>query len=215
VKTPAHAPRRKHAPPGPIEASDRWDASPAILSEEFVPEDTGIPAIDELREPHRQAVAELRTAQAALREQEAAYDEEDDEYRSDVAAGEADPVELTPERERALTLQVLTERVKTARSAVINSAQTVMVTVAAEEDVWRQLLDTRATIHSDARAEAERLLQEAWAAEFRLTCLGTWFTRIVQGQPATFLTGEHVDRERPPRPREGWTPTSTSGVVSA
>ena len=63
--TMPQAPQRRPAPNYTVEDADRWSASPAIWSAEFVSEDTGIKAVDKLRMPHMKAVAAFEEAKAA------------------------------------------------------------------------------------------------------------------------------------------------------
>jgi hypothetical protein len=113
-----------------------------------------------------------------------------------VAAGSARRYVNDPHRQRQLTLVALEEKVKTARAAVIASAQGVVDAVQSTEDEWRSLLQSRQTIATDARQEADRLLTEAWQKEQRIARIGVFFTRISQGSPLAWtpLPLRHVAR---------------------
>jgi hypothetical protein len=158
--TPGPAPIQRSTVEREVTQSDGWTQANAIWHEDFCPDSTGIEAIDTLAPVHKAAVLALHEAQAARNEQERSFAEEDEQWKQ--ALQEGTSTSLTGDRQRQLTLAALEEKVKTARAAVIASAQRVVEAVNATEDEWRSLLQSRQTIATDARAEADRLLTEAW-----------------------------------------------------
>jgi len=142
------------------------------------------PELDELRAEQLRLRSQIAAERDALRALTARFTQEDAEfaqalreaYRSGTADSPAKPPDdrRTPAEQRAAESGAATERLWAAAEVLADCGDTVIETVREHETEWLGDLRSQLTGVQEKRREAERLLAEARAEEFRAHRLGAW-----------------------------------------
>lgn len=167
--------------------------NPALLREDWLPEETEWPELGDLRERH---VRHLQGLNALAHERNELWElfEAEDERRAEAlktgyAAGEEpdDLPEVTPEPEREAQMAARAEKHRAALAAFEDFLNEAIDAIRRRSPEWLAGLDQEAAEATHKRQEAARLLAEAQADEERLRMLRMWVERTARDR-----SGWHV-----------------------
>lgn len=158
----------------------------AAMSEGFIPADTGIKAIDDLRKRHLTALGVWRQASEVYKQVVDAQDKADREADANLVeqarTGRLPSIKAVDvaarQTERANARKVL-DATNKAFDAEILAIAAGLADALPEVD---RLLSERREKAREARAEAERILAAAKADLSEVNRLDQWFTRVVPGR---------------------------------
>ena len=154
----------------------------ALTAGNWLPPDSGWPALDALAAEHARLLGARRTnaedRYARGREFEAEDRARHDEMTAAFREGrEPKTIKTTPPGEREAEMRVFAERAKAAHAALTDFLRDAIEEIASAAPEWLGDLVERAAGAEEARREAARLLAEADRGEREVKLMREWVTR--------------------------------------
>lgn len=176
---------------------------PALARSDWLPEGTGWPGMDELRDAHvrlLRARADAGREAAEIRRRHEAEDEQQQEaWKAAFAAGRTvEPVEMTPREARRDELEPAEARAQAAARALDDFLGEAVDTIAANEPEWTADLAEQDARVREVEEEAARAVEAARANAARVPKMKTWLARTAGSHPMfESLDGRHIAAPQP------------------